>query len=214
MNRPFYWQYVETTGAEPHPSQLHLITDRNKSPDGIYGKIIHFGSPLLNNIFRATKDLGSFVKMYELAERNTLTPWLCINYKVSYQCHRTKETLYSFGMNLINGEIWTEFHEYLCSLELSHENKQNAYCIPPIINPNRALSKLDETIQNLIQKDDHSWAEDAKKRWQKELEILDYFYQDEEQKNERYEIERKAIEERYKPRIQVEIINGGIFYIK
>lgn len=215
MNRPFYWQYVEATGAEPHPSQLHLITNRNEAKEGIYGKIIHFGSPLLNNIFRATKDLGSFVKMYEEAEQHeTLTPWLSINYKVSYQCHKTKESIYSFGMNLINGEIWTEFHDYLCSLKLSTENQNNAYCIPPIISSQRALAKLDETIQHIIKQDDHSWAEEAKEILEKEIEILDYFYQDEEQKNDRYEIEKKAIEERYKPRIQVEIINGGIFYLK
>lgn len=211
MNRPFYWQYVEATGAEPNPSQLFLITNRNEITEGVYGKIIHFGSPLLNNIFRATKDLGSFVKMYEVGE-STLTPWLCINYKVSYQCHRTKEMLHSFGMNLLTGEMWTDFHAYLCTLELSEES--NAYCIPPIINPNRALQKLDETIQMIIQQDDHSWAEEAKKRWEKEIDILNYFYKDEERKNERYEIEKKAIEERYKPRIQVEIINGGVFYLK
>lgn len=206
MNRPFYWQYVEATGAEANPSQLHLLTKRDEKTQ--FGKFIHFGSPLLNRIFQATKDLGFIVKMYENSTSGPLAPWLAINYKVSYQCHRTKEAIYSFGINLLNGAIVTDFHDFVCARPLTKECA--VYCIPPIINIRRAIQTLDDKIQSIIAKDDHSWAQEAINRCQKEIDVLNYFFNE---KNERYEMEKKAIEERYKPRIKVEIINGGIFYI-
>src|SRR5690606_1542916 len=63
MNRPFYWQYIETTGSPPNPARLTLITDRSKIENQFMGEIIHFGSRRLNQIFKATKDLGAFVQM-------------------------------------------------------------------------------------------------------------------------------------------------------
>ena len=60
--------------------------------------------------------------------------------------------------------------------------------------------------------DDHEWAEDAKKRWQQDQRVLEYFYEEVEEKPECYEMEKKALEERYEARINVEIINGGLFY--
>lgn len=213
MNRPFYWKYVESTNAEPNPSQITLITDgRNVETRG---EIIHFGSPRLTQIFKTNKILGAFVQMYENVEkRENLIPWLGINYKVSYQCDRTKETLYSFGMNLLTGTIIEDFQERLNQVELVTEAKLGVFCLPWIIKPIRAMERLETNIEQLIQQDDHSWAEEAKEKWKKELQILDYFYEDEEEKPERYEIEKQAIEERYTPHIKMEIINGGLFYLR
>lgn len=213
MNRPFYWKYVESTNAEPNPSRITLITDGKKAETK--GEIIHFGSPRLNHIFKANKTLGAFVRMYENVEKvDNLIPWLGINYKVSYQCDRTKEKLYSFGVNLLTGTIIENFQERLNELELTTEAKFGVFCLPWIIKPIRAMERLEMNIEQLIHEDDHSWAEEAQERWKKELQILNYFYEDEEEKPERYEIEKQAIEERYTPRIKMEIINGGLFYLK
>ena len=74
------------------------------------GEVVHFGSPRLSQLFQATKELGSFVQMYErtLVESETqtiLTPWLGVNYKISYYSDQTKEILYSLGINLMTGEV-------------------------------------------------------------------------------------------------------------
>ncbi len=219
MNRPFYWQYIEKTNSEPNPAKLTLITDRTKVANQIFGEIIHFGSARLNQIFKATKELGSYVQMYEKVDSSngkpiTLIPYFCVNYKVSYYCDRTKERIYSLGINLINGEIVDQFHESICQLNLDSKTPENVFCLQYIIKPSRALERLDSMIQNIIQNDDHTWAEEAKMRWEKEQNVLDYFYEGVNEKPESYEIEKKALEERYNPRIKVEIINGGLFYLK
>ncbi|MEK9198483.1 YqhG family protein [Ureibacillus sp. 179-F W5.1 NHS] len=219
MNRPFYWQYIEATNSTPNPARLTLITNRTKIDNPLMGEIIHFGSGRLNQIFKATKDLGSFVKMYqqfsnEEGKQQTLTPYFCVNYKVSYYCDYTKEKLYSLGINLINGEIEDHFHEFVSQLDLEPLPPKDTFCLQYIIKPTRALERLDLMIQNIIQKDDHSWAEEAKKRWVKEQEVLDYFYVGVKEKPESYEIEKRGLEDRFNPRIKVEIINGGLFYIK
>ncbi|SOC05679.1 uncharacterized protein YqhG [Ureibacillus xyleni] len=218
MNRPFYWQYIEATDSEPNPTRLMLITDRTRIQNQFVGEVIHFGSGRLNQIFKATKELGSFVQMYEdvagTDNQTTLTPYFCVNYKVSYYCDQTKEKIHSLGINLINGDIEDNFHESICNLNLQSNIPEKAFCLQYIIKPSRALERLDMMIQNIITQDDHSWAEEAKNRWEKELEVLNYFYKDTEEKPEVYEIEKKGLEERFNPRIKVEIINGGIFYLK
>ncbi len=219
MNRPFYWQYIETTGTEPNPARLTLITDRSKMENPYMGEIIHFGSRRLNQIFKATKELGSFVQMFEkissqTGNRPVLTPYFCVNYKVSYYCDQTKESMYSLGINLINGVIKDNFHESISNLNLDNQLPDDVYCLPYIIKPHRGLERLDEMIQSVVQQDDHSWAEEARDRWEKEQEILDYFYEGVEEKPECYEIERKALHERFNPRINIEIINGGLFFLQ
>lgn len=218
MNRPYYWQYLESTNGVPSPAQLTLITDQNKMKEDIKGEVVHFGSPRLSQLFLVTKELGSFVQMFEkideLETKAILTPWLGVNYKVSYYSDQTKEMLYSLGINLIRGEIIDGFHDLLSKVELKSTKTGDAFQLPFIIKPLRGLERLDEAIENIIQKDDHTWAEDANRRWEKDLEVLEYFYEGIENKPVCYELEKKALEERYKPKIKLEIINGGLFYLR
>lgn len=217
MNRPFYWQYVEATNGEPNPAQVTFITDQNRLEEKIIGEVIHFGSPRLSQLFQVTKKLGAFVQMFEMVEEHDikplLTPWLGVNYKVSYCCDQTKEMIYCFGINLMTGEIVEDFQETLCNINLDAVKSVDAFQVQYIIKPIRALKRLDEKIENLIQQDDHTWAEEAKKRWERSQRVLDYFYEGVENKPECYEIERKALEEQYDSKIKIQIINGGLFYL-
>ena len=52
---------------------------------------------------------------------------------------------------------------------------EGVFHLPYIIKPIRALERLDSVIDNIVQQDDHTWAEEAKKRWQKDQEVLEYF---------------------------------------
>ncbi|MFY0519984.1 YqhG family protein [Lysinibacillus sp. UGB7] len=218
MNRPFYWQYLEATNGEPNPAQVTFITDHTALTGNVRGEIVNFGSPRLNQLFQATRELGNFVQMFEkvdaASEQIMLTPWLGVNYKVSYCCDRTKEMLYSCGMNLMTGMILEDFHEALSKMELDAIQSENVFHVQYIIKPIRALQRLDAAIEAIIQQDNHDWAVQAKKRWQRDQRVLDYFYEDVEQKPECYEIEKKALEEQYDAKIKVEIINGGLFYMR
>lgn len=217
MNRPFYWQYIESTGDDPNPMQLTLITDKNQLTDSIAGEVVHFGAPRLNQLFQVTKEMGSFVQMYEKGfegQETILTPWLCVNYRVSYYSNRTKEMLYSLGMNLMTGEMKEGYHETLFDLDLISNPPNNTFRLPYTIKPVNALDRLTDVIETKIHQDDHSWAEEAKNRWNKELLILEYFYEDVEDKPDCYEIEKEAIKQQYETRIKVEVINGGVFYLR
>jgi hypothetical protein len=221
MNRPFYWKYVESTGGQAIPAQLTLITNKNKLVESIAGEVVHYGSPRLNQLFRVTKEVGSFVQMYERATDETsaktiLTPWVGVNYKITYSSDRTQETLYSLGINLMTGMIINGFHESISGLDLGSTIPANTYHLPFIITPQRAVERLDAIIENLIQQDDHTWAEEAKERRRKDLLVLEYFYRDieDEDRPECYRIEKNAIDEQYETKIRIDIINGGLFYLK
>lgn len=217
MNRPFYWQYIETTGDEPAPAQLTFITNQHELTEKITGEIIHIGSPRLAQIFSLIKEMGSAVKMYEVGKprvETILTPWLIINYKVSYYSHQTKDFIYSLGMNLMTGEVLKDFQESLLTRSLQTEIPKQAFCLPYTIKPVNAIDRLDAVLENVIRKDDHTWADEAQKRWAKEKLVLDFFYEDTVEKPERYQIERQALAEQYEAKIQVDVMNGGLFYLK
>lgn len=104
------------------------------------GERIHFGSPRLHQLFQVTKEQGAFVQLYEKPEFNqnaqvTLTPWLGVNYKITYSSDRTKEMLYSIGMNLMNGAVIDGFQESVRKLELEPSVAPNTFYLPYIISP-------------------------------------------------------------------------------
>jgi hypothetical protein len=99
-------------------------------------------------------------------------------------------------------------------LDLDVNMSENTFNLPYIINPTRALERLDAVIENNIQQDDHTWAEEAKMRWEKDRKVLEYFYEGVEDRPESYDIEKEAMEQQYEARIKIEIINGGLFYLK
>lgn len=216
MNRPFYWQYIEATGDEPVPAQLTFITNKNALTEKMTGEVIHAGSPRLAQIFSLIKEMGSAVQMYEVGRSGVetiLTPWLIINYKVSYYSHQTKEFIYSLGMNLMTGEVLKDFQESLITRSLKSSLPEHVFCLPYTIKPENAIERLDAILENIIRRDDHTWAEEAQKRWEKEKMILDYFYEDMTKKPERYQIEQQALAEQYEANIQIDVINGGLFYL-
>ena len=218
MNRPFYWRYIESVNGEPNPAQLTLITDYSKHEESIKGEVVHIGSPRLDQLFQVTKEMGSFVKMYEQVNTKhganpTVKPWLGVNYKVAYSSNQTKETLYSLGINLLTGTVLKNFQQSLSELELSEDNQQHVFAVPFIITPPRGLDRLDAIVESMVEADDHTWAEEARSRWEKDRKVLDYFYEGHEVKPECYEIEKQAMEEQFNPAIHIEIVNGGLFYL-
>lgn len=218
MNRPFYWKYLESINGEPNPAKLTLITNKNRLVGAVDGEVLHFGSPRLNQIFQATKEQGSFVQMYETVNaqsevKTILTPWLGVNYKITYSSDRTKEKLYSLGINLMNGQVIDGFQETIQQRELGTSISPYTFHLPYTIKPTRAIERLDLVVDNLIQQDDHTWVEEAKKRLRRDLNVLDYFYNEVDEKPECYEREKKAIEEQYETIIKIDIVNGGLFYL-
>jgi len=219
MNRPFYWHYIEKTGGIPEPAKLTFITAQTKETEKLNGERLYFGSPRLHQIFQSTQKRGRYIRLFENIRPSgqqfvPLHPWLCLNVKVSYQCDRKRDFLLSLGLHLISGTIIEQFHQRLEHLELTPKIPDFCFTMSPLIKPQSGLMRLEQYIRNIIAQDDHSWANEALKRWEEDVALLDNFYEEVDDKPECYYIEKQAIEEQYKPKILVSIINGGLFYLQ
>ncbi|TLS36348.1 YqhG family protein [Pseudalkalibacillus caeni] len=215
MNRPFYWHYLEKTGGVPQPMELSFFTSQDYKKEK--GEFIHFGSPRLHQIFNSTKKLASYIRMFEEASGKPgynmpLHPWLCLNIKVSYQCDRKKDRLLSLGIHLISGAVLDNFHSLLEKKELTPKIPDFCFTMTPIIKPLSGIKRLEAVLASVIQADNHSWAEDAHKRWAADLDLLNLFYTGNEDA-ESYQVEKEALRKQYEPVIKADIINGGMFYL-
>lgn len=218
MNRPFYWHYLEKTGGVPNPMKLTFITNRQQAPDNVKGEVIHFGSPRLHQIFQSTKNLAGFIRLYENNSLNygvqtPLIPWIGLNMKISYQCDRKRDVFQSIGLQLINGRMVEDFHNKLLKLPMSSKIPDYAYTLSPLIKPKSGLNRIHSFLNARIEQEDHSWAEEARKRWKKDLDLLHHFYEDSEEVSESFETEKTALKEQYEPKINISIVNGGLFYL-
>lgn len=218
MNRPFYWHYVEKTGGIPNPAQLTFITNQSQAPEKIKGESIHFGSPRLHQIFQSTKNLASYIRLYEkrtdAAGGNVpLKPWLGLNIKISFQCDRKKDMFRSIGLQLINGRMVEGFHEQIANLHMTPKIPDLSYTLTPLIMPKSGIHRIENFLKQELLGMDHQWAEDARERWKKDIELLEHFYEDVDEKGEAYENELAALKDQYEPKIKISIINGGLFYL-
>lgn len=218
MNRPFYWHYLEKTGGIPNPMSLTLITDQNLAPEELKGDFIHFGSPRLHQIFTLSKKLSRHIRLFEKIQISNgqapLFPWLCLNVNISYECDRKKDQLHSIGLNLINGTIMEDFYDMVQKVALTPKIPDYTFTLSPIIRYQSGIGRLKNHMQMKITQDNHSWAVDAMERWNKDLALLDHFYEDKmEEEQGSYEAEKEALRLQYEPRIHVRIINGGLFYL-
>jgi hypothetical protein len=219
MNRPFYWHYLEKTGGIPNPMKLSLVTNGEKTPEDFKGELIHFGSPRLHQIFRSTRNLAGYIRLYEermngQGQQVPLHPWLGLNIKVSHVTNLKKDSIQSIGLNLINGHIQEDFHDYLLSRKLTPKIPDFSFTLTPIIKPRSGINRIKSFILQGIEKESFTWAEEARKRWEEDLELLSHFYGDHEEKPESYTLEKQALKEQYEPKISIDITNGGIFYLQ
>lgn len=217
MNRPFYWHYLEKTGGAPNPMKLTFITNPQLAPENLKGETIHFGSPRLHQIFQSTKKLASYIRLYENHRNNNqqtpLMPWLCMNVKISYQCDRKRDIYKSIGLQLINGQMIEGFHERLQNVQLTPKIPDYSFTLSPLVKPKSGMSRIENYLKAMIEEDNHSWAEDARNRWEQDLRLLHHFYEDAQEENESYETEKKALQDQYEPKINISFINGGLFYL-
>lgn len=217
MNRPFYWHYLEKTGGIPNPMKLTFITNQDSAPENIKGETIYFGSPRLHQIFESTKNLAGFIRLYEnhrhINKQTPMLPWLCMNVKISYKCDRKRDIFKSIGLQLINGQMVEDFHDRLLQISLTPKIPDYSFTLSPLVKPRSGMSRIENYLKSVIEADDHTWADDARKRWDQDLQLLDHFYEDVEEQNESYETEKRALQEQYEPKIQISFINGGLFYL-
>lgn len=239
MNRPFYWHYIKQMGFSGEPFELTLITDPDKADED--GEVIHFGSPRLQQIMKHLKNNERFTKLFEQIDTNKkvtpdsseasgpsfipgvsglqarvpLYPWLVVNMKISYQGKQKKDEIFSIGLHLLNGGMQLEMMDSLKERPLRMGIDDYCYTIAPVIKLQSGLKRIESVIADYIHRQDHEWADLSKQALHEELQLLEHFYEGREDMDSTHK--QKEINElsmRYEPKITMEILNGGIFYLQ
>lgn len=216
MGRPYYWMFVERTGAVAQPMELTFIVDPDNTPDDVRGEHIAFGCLRLHQIFASTKKRGQFVRLYEENDRsqsnNGLVPWLCLNYKMSFICDQSKDLFYPLGCNLMNGEIVSQFDQTMEERSLTSIMPDHQYKLPLVFTLRSAIDRVEKHIKTYLASQDTSWADEANKRLQEEQDLIQLFFNAE---NSQETLQAKLAEvDRYRPHIRVSLVNTGLIYLR
>lgn len=213
MNRPFYWQYIKSTGSKGQPMNLTFIVNPERREEK--GEWIHYGSPRLLQIFRHLKENEKFTRQFQIIDTHTNTPlypWLLINMKISYQGKHTKDEIFSIGLHLVNGMMKTNMMEEIKNIPFSRKISDYCYPISPMIQLRSGFSRIEKLLERYIQDLDHKWAEQSVEMMEEEKALLRHFFDSNAEENMEKEI--KEIEMRYRPKVIMNVINGGIIYLK
>jgi len=217
MNRPFYWHYIEKMNGVSSPMKLTFETDSTAIKKTRQTELIHYGSPRLHQLFSFAMSKGKFAHFYEKIDEETaarsLKPWLALNGKLIYQCHRKKEQFFSIGLNLINGEMLNDFHSLISLWEMNETISSLCFPLSPLIRPATGIQRIRDQLLKKIYSEDHQWAIEAYQKMEDDLLLLERFYEGIDLKPESYVNERQAIITQYDPGIHLNIINGGLFYL-
>ncbi|SFJ32534.1 YqhG family protein [Thermoflavimicrobium dichotomicum] len=226
LNRPFYWMYVERMNLPPQPARFCFIFDPENCPEDLRGEYLFFGSPRFAQMLQSAQKHGRFTRLYQQpSSRESLsrvskayTPWLGMNFQVSYICDQKKDRITYLGINLCTGEIVEPFYPTIRSLGWTSKLPPKRHVTAPRLSFAEAVGELEYFLQEQIEGEDPTWAVEAKKRLEMELDTLAHYYPEQEQRTEEQEKERvqrqRELIWQYHPRIEVQLINGGLFYME
>lgn len=241
MNRPYYWTFVERTGAPAETTTVTFILQPDHLPEEIRGEDLRFGSERLKQIFNSAKKRGRMIRLYQqfqpknrLTEINRLSldAWLGVNFKIEFISDKKKDRILSLGINLRTGKMKGRFFGDLLKTDLSPVLPANVSIVPSLLTIREAALQLEQWILHEIDQEDFNWAKEAKERLDQEIHQLETYYQkrtetentageknqtksDGELLQEDDEKEKKIEETKwqYSPRIEINPINYGIFYL-
>jgi hypothetical protein len=226
VNRPFYWMYVEKMNLPANPMQLCFVFDPENPPKDRPAEYLFYGSPRFRMLLRSAQKLGKFVRLYQKPDRwvpfssqsKGYIPWLSVHYLVSYVCDQKKDSISSYGINLQTGQIKPNFDELLYEHKWTPKLPDNRHTLSPRMTIQEAVGEIEYDLTEKLTTEDHRWAEEAEKRLQDELKQVDVYFPDEtkqsdEQKSAKTARRRECVWQ-YHPRIEVNLISAGLFYME
>lgn len=215
MNRPFYWHYMKKMNREGAPMQLTFTDTEQKKNGGIY---LHAGTPKLHTLYNTAIQKARTARLYEVIQETSgqnkaMSPWLIVNALLHYRGKQAKDEQISIGINLIHGTMMLGMMEKIQNINF--ETKVSDYTFPmsPVITLTSAYKRMERHIETYVSSLDNEWALDSLHHLEKEKKLLESFYESEDIDLESFTKEREQIDNRYKPYIGMEVINGGLFYI-
>ncbi len=241
-NRPLYWSFVERAGQPPQTMTLTFIFDREKTPPEIEGEDLRFGTPRMMQIFSSAAKHGQWVRLFEeidihLHSRQPLSyiPWLCLNCKLQYICDRKKDEIHSLGLNMITGKIEKSFMRHLQTRRLTPRIPPRVHVLPAAISLQNAVQRIEHWLTRHIRSQDTSWVHDARIQMAQEMERLKQYYESKkatemrslqpecpeqisnlkktEETAQAYQKHLDEVRWQYEPRVQIDLINAGVFYL-
>lgn len=194
-NRPFYWSWVEKMNLPYQPLVLTFCFDPDRMPDDRRAEHLHLGAARLQQIFQSTRKHGSFVCMYETLPQTRaqassrqsvpLVPWLGVNWKVSFICDKKRDLILHFGVNLHQPHIVRDFYPFLLQRQLAPSIPDYHYTLDRRITISQAFAMMEAEIRRILAQEDQTWAAAAKQRLEEELQILEAYYRELEERQRR-----------------------------
>ncbi|PZE20915.1 YqhG family protein [Paenibacillus xerothermodurans] len=191
---------------------------------------VTFGSQRLEQIFGIVRNKGRYVHLYEQfqpEQKSAATVpydnWFQVNFKVELACDMKRSELHSLGIHLVTGEIREHFQELLQRKSLTPRLPAQVFIVPDRIALPRAVIYLEEYLENKFKTYDQTWAAEAALRLEDELARVRGYYETLIQNAEpdaRPEVEaqyanrKHELEWQYRPRIQISVINCGLFHLR
>lgn len=234
LNRPMYWMYVESMNIDPQPARFCFVFDQENVPEEVRGEYLFYGSTRFKQIMTSAQKNGKFVRLYQKpsgwerfhSHSKPYNPWLGINIKVSYLCDQHKDRIMYLGINLFTGKIKENFYPTLKTIEWVPKLPEQRHTVRPRLTVSEAIGELEYFVQDQLQQEDSSWATRALERKEKELKQAESYYPDlardvivmeddklQEMLREKKQRQREIIWQYY-PRIEVQLINAGLFYLE
>ncbi|MEJ8545438.1 YqhG family protein [Brevibacillus borstelensis] len=191
-NRPFYWSWVEKMNLPYQPLVLTFCFDADRMPSDRRAEHLHLGAARLQQIFQSTRKHGSFVCMYEtlpqsggrLPNRRSvpLVPWLGVNWKISFICDKKRDLILHFGVNLHQPQIVHDFYPFLLQRSLAPSIPDYHYTLDRRITISQGFAMMEAEIHRILADTDQTWAIAAKQRLEEELQILEAYYRELEER--------------------------------
>lgn len=222
-NRPYYWSFVDRTGAEPEtmtfrwnfepPAEAAANPPANTSfmsgATRIIQEDVYFGSRRLGQIFDSALQFGKCVMLFEEPQRSAgpghpfgsqpYTAWLGVNFKVGYECDMKREELYGMGISLATGVIDEKFLTRLRDKRLTPRLPANVHLLRNGLSLRKAMTQLEHALERKLRGSDYRWAEEAEERRLDELARVEQYYEPMIERSATQE-QREALNARFRQR--------------
>lgn len=197
-NRPYYWSFVDRTGAEPEtmtfrwnfepPQEAVAVPQVNMSMmiggTRVIQEDVYFGSKRLGQIFDSVSQFGKCVMLFEDPPKTAASPlgsqpytaWLGVNFKVGYECDMKREELYGMGISLATGVIDERFLARLRDKRLTPRLPANVHLLRNGLSLRKAMTQLEHALERKLRGSDYGWAEEAEERRKDEQGRVEQYY--------------------------------------
>ncbi|UOQ93720.1 YqhG family protein [Halobacillus shinanisalinarum] len=214
MNRPFYWHYMKKMDRVGEAMSLTFTDGIMEEDSGIH---LHAGTPKLHQMYQLAIERSYSTRLYEylpsLTVNKALHPWLILNIKVTYRGKQTRDEVLSIGLNLINGALITKMMDKIWEFDFRSTVSDFSFPMTPIVRTESGYHRIIRYVNERLDSLDDQWEVQSLHQLKDEKDLLHRFFTSDDVDEEYYEKELEQIDVRYKPRISIQIANGGLFYL-